>query len=765
VNQRLAAIVESSDDAIISTDLRGTITSWNRGAEELYGYTREEAIGRNIELVLPMGRDEDGGIIERISRGERIEHYETVRRNKSGRLVEVSLTVSPLLDANGKPVGTSKIARDITEKKRQEAELRSQQKLYRAVGESIDFGIWVCDAAGRNVYASESFLRLVGMSQEECSDLGWVKALPPEQVDSIQEAWTECVKTGSVWERELLFKGAEGKWHPVLSRGVPIHDEDGRIAYWAGINLDIAAFKKTEAALRQNEQQLRLVTDNAIVFLAHCDRDYRLKFVNRPYARRFGRTPEEVIGKSISNLIGTAAFESFKAQLDQSLAGHRVEFEIEIPYEQFGKRWMRVVHEPERDAQGNVIGVVAVISDITARKIAEHDMEVARDKAEAASRAKDDFLAALSHELRTPLNPVLLLASEHASDSTLPDQVRADFQTIRKNVELEARLIDDLLDLTRITRGKLSLNLAVQDLHAVLQDAIATMRPDLEVKALTLTFELNAAQTKLWADAVRLQQVFWNVLKNAVKFTPEDGRILVRTRNDPAKSRVVIEVHDSGIGMNAMELARVFDAFSQGDHASAGGSHRFGGVGLGLTISRMLVELHRGSIRAESEGRDRGSTFTIELPIAEDLGEPEQRWVRPRGASAAPFSLGNDVADHRPRLLLVEDHEPTRVALAHLLARREFEVLQAPNVSSALAIAASGGIDLVVSDIGLPDGNGFELMQELKRRHGLRGIALTGYGMDHDILRGQAAGFVVHLTKPVTVHSLEKALRSAIAER
>jgi len=760
--RRLAAIVESSEDAILSADLDGTITSWNRGAERLYGHTRGEAVGGHLAMLMPPEKENEGAaLLTRISRGERIEHLETAGLHKTGRRVDVSLTVSPLANAGGKPIGVSMIARDITERKRQEAELRRQQQLYRAVGESIDFGIWVCDAKGRNIYCSESFLKLVGLTQEEASGEGWGRVLAPEQVGPTMEAWRHCVETGGLWEREHLFKGVDGLWHPVLARGVPIRDEDGRVVYWAGINLDIAAFKQTEAALRRGEERLRLVTDNAIVFLAHCDREYRLKFVNRPYAQRFGRRPDELVGRRIEELIGTAAFTAFKAQLDEALTGRRVEFEMEIPYERFGRRWMRVIHEPERDHDGQVSGVVAVITDITARKQAERDMEMARDKAEAASRAKDDFLATLSHELRTPLNPVLLLASEHASDPGLPEEAREAFRTIRKNVELEARLIDDLLDLTRITRGKLSLNLARQDVHAILQDAVATMRGDLEAKGLTLVFELRATRTKVWGDAVRLQQVLWNVLKNAVKFTPEEGTVRVSTRDLPESGQLLIEIRDTGIGMTKEELERVFDAFAQGDHARGGGSHRFGGVGLGLAISRMIVEMHRGQIRASSEGHRKGSVFSVELPVSEE-GEMEMvTQSKARTSTASPFA---GKAGAKRKLLLVEDHDATRVALAHLLSRRNFEVVQAASVREAREASARERIELVVSDIGLPDGSGFELMAELKKNHGVSGVALTGYGMDHDVLRSQAAGFVVHLTKPVTVQALEKALKVALEE-
>ena len=505
--RRLAAIVESSDDAIISKDLNSIIKTWNAGAERLFGYQAAEAIGKPVTLVMPSERrNEEPVILERIRRGERVEHYETVRERKDGSRIEVSLTVSPIRDAQGKVVGASQIARDITERKRAEREL-------------------------------------------------------------------------------------------------------------------------------------------------------------------------------------------------------------------------------ER---------------------AHRDMM-------AASRAKDDFLAALSHELRTPLNPVLLLASESAEDPALPEHVRAQFRTIRHNVELEARLIDDLLDITRIAHGKLSLNMAVVDVHELLKEALATVRSELDHKGISLTLELEAEHSAVEGDAVRLQQVLWNVLKNAVKFTAIGGRIDIGTRANAGTGELVISITDNGIGLTDRDISRIFEGFTQGEHAAVFGSHRFGGLGLGLTISRKLLELHGGSIQASSAGRNQGSTFTIKLPLAPRLadeatplhvGASSRRTAKCRRAAAL-------------KILLVEDHEPTRITLASLLTRRGYQVKSAASVAEARALAAEQQFHLLISDIGLPDGNGFDLMKELRiRDNSLQGIALTGYGMEQDIAASRNAGFGGHLTKPVRVQSLEEALIS-----
>jgi signal transduction histidine kinase/ActR/RegA family two-component response regulator len=398
-------------------------------------------------------------------------------------------------------------------------------------------------------------------------------------------------------------------------------------------------------------------------------------------------------------------------------------------------------------------------TDIVARALAEASQELAargtelaraRDEALAASRAKDDFLAALSHELRTPLNPALLLASDAARDPAHTPAARHTFSVIAKNVSLEARLIDDLLDLTRIARGKLRLDLGPVDVNAVLRDAIATVQAELSEKHLTLHLALAEETAPVVGDATRLQQVFWNVLCNAIKFTPADGSIRIKSQR--GNSRVRVEITDTGMGLTAGELQRIFAAFSQGDHA-AGGSHRFGGLGLGLSISRQLVELHAGTITAESKGSGRGATFVVELPLSPTVVPPA---IEPIVAGAAVRPAMSAGAGRR--ILLVEDHSSTRIALVGLLNRRGFEVVPAETFAEAVRQAAAQRFDLVISDIGLPDGDGHQLMKLLRERHELTGIALTGYGSDDDVERSRQAGFVAHLTKPVTVRALESAL-------
>jgi signal transduction histidine kinase len=373
----------------------------------------------------------------------------------------------------------------------------------------------------------------------------------------------------------------------------------------------------------------------------------------------------------------------------------------------------------------------------------------ARAQAETASQAKDRFMATLSHELRTPLTPVLaVLARLESPSDAVPPTVREGLAMIRRNVELEARLIDDLLDLTRISQGKLELRRGPTDLRQVLAHALeASARPG--AAGPQVVMELAEGDLRVWADAPRLTQVFWNLISNARKFTPAEGLIRIRAWRE--EGELVAEVADNGPGIEPELLPRIFDAFQQGQRAI---TRRFGGLGLGLAISERIVALHGGRITAASEGRGRGATFTVRLPAGA---------VPPKPAPSFP-EAGPRTAPERPlHILLVEDHADTAEAMADLLRMTGREVTVAGSVAEGLAAVRNrhhnGRINLVLSDIGLPDGSGLDLMAELSRRYGLPGIALTGYGMDEDVARSREAGFTCHLTKPVSLEQLETAIR------
>lgn len=424
-------------------------------------------------------------------------------------------------------------------------------------------------------------------------------------------------------------------------------------------------------------------------------------------------------------------------------------------------------------ARGQALGALMLATAESEREYGEADVELGRElatraaaamdnarlyrEAQRANSAKDQFLATLSHELRTPLAPVLAVVSALESDPRLRELIGGALAVIRRNVELEARLIDDLLDFTRISRGKLELRLQPSDLRDALAHALQSCSAEDDGgKWIAVETELAAIDHTVCADVPRLTQVFWNLLKNAFKFTPDGGTVRVRTRQEDGG--IAVEIADTGMGIDPDLLPRIFDSFEQGERSI---TRRFGGLGLGLAISKALIELHQGRIVAASDGAGMGSTFTVWFPCAPAEADAP---ARPSRSDAADGDgAASDLRQQRPlRILLVEDHLDTATALADLLDLLGHQVVVAHDVASGLAAAATAlageGLDLVISDLGLPDGSGLDLMRELSRGHRLRGIALSGYGTDKDIHASHEAGFALHLTKPVDLDRLRGAL-------
>jgi len=370
--------------------------------------------------------------------------------------------------------------------------------------------------------------------------------------------------------------------------------------------------------------------------------------------------------------------------------------------------------------------------------------EQARAEAERASAAKDRFLAMLSHELRTPLTPVLASVFCLEQENNLSEGLRESLQLIRRNVELEARLIDDLLDLTRISKGKVQLSFEIVDAHRLLRNALEICQSEIEQKKLELRTEFEANKVYLQADPARLQQIFWNLIKNAVKFTPNGGKLSVRTTNN-GEGQFCVEVEDSGCGIDSELLPKVFHAFEQGADT------QLGGLGLGLAISKALVEAHHGLINAQSDGRNQGARFTTLFPTCE------------RNTTPKPNDAPRSTSERRSvRLLLVEDHEDTNRSLTRLLRRRGYDVYPAYDVRSALDLAATKQFDVLVSDIGLPDGSGTDLLKALRAKGEVLGIALSGYGMEEDVRRSRDVGFSHHLVKPVDINKLDSIIQAVL---
>jgi signal transduction histidine kinase/CheY-like chemotaxis protein len=374
-----------------------------------------------------------------------------------------------------------------------------------------------------------------------------------------------------------------------------------------------------------------------------------------------------------------------------------------------------------------------------------------------ANAAKDQFLALLSHELRNPLSPVIAMVGELEASAPDSAEVRHALAVIRRNVELEARLIDDLLDVTRISKGKLQLSVETVNLHEVLQRAYEICEEEILAKNLHFSFALRAESMHVEGDPARLQQVFWNLIKNSVKFTPEYGRITIESAN-PSPNEIEVRTTDTGIGIEPEKIGKVFNAFEQGQHSI---TRRFGGLGLGLAISHAMVSANGGRIAVTSEGKDRGTTFTVTLQTVPAPVVADSKRRHPH--RAAPSAEAKSRMEKRaPRLLVVDDHQDTCTGMKMMLERRGYRVTVAYTADQAVEKAGEEEFDLMISDICLPDRSGYELMEELRTTKRMRGIALSGFGMENDVNRARAAGFSEHLTKPINFERLEEAIHSLL---
>jgi PAS domain S-box-containing protein len=502
--------------------------------------------------------------------------------------------------------------------------LETSEKLYRAIGESIDYGVWVCDADGRNIYTSDSLLKLVGLTAHQAAEFGWGEILHPDDVEDTIAAWKECARTGNMWYREHRMLGVDGKYHSILAQGLPIRDEAGRVQRWAGINLDISRLKNTERALIE------------------------------------------------------------------------------------------------------------------------------------ADRRKDEFLATLAHELRNPLAPIRNAVRILDSDAADERQRKWGREVISRQVHRMSLLLDDLLDVSRITRNQLELKRDYVDLKTVAADAVETARPLMDAKKHKLTVSLPAENVKLEADPLRLSQVLGNLLTNAAKYTDPEGNIALSARLENAE--LVISIKDDGIGLSPEVIPGLFTMFSQVNSAI---DRAEGGLGIGLSLVKGLVALHGGRVEAKSEGLGRGSEFIVHLP---------HRVLAPAGKVVEETTGGaaNANAMRRGRVLVVDDNRDAAESLALVLGFAGYEVLTAFNGIDALAQGTSERPQAALIDIGMPGMSGHEVARRIRLeawgKHAVL-IALTGWGQDSDKQLAIAAGFDAHMTKPVEPGDVEQLLGELLQKK
>jgi PAS domain S-box-containing protein len=473
----------------------------------------------------------------------------------------------------------------------------------------------------------------------------------------------------------------------------------------------------------------------------------KITFLNQVAERLTGwslPTAQNQFCTTVFNIVNESSHEIVESPVDKvlrlgtvvGLANHTVLIRrdgSEIPIDDSGA--------PIKDTDGTVRGVVLIFRDFSEHKAAEAKLLAANEALIAANRAKDQFVAALSHELRTPLTPVLATLTAWETSDELPPSFIADIQMLRRNIEFEARLIDDLLDVNRIVKGKLSLNLELVDAHELLESVVTLLQSQINAKQLNVSLDLNAKRHYVKADSARLQQIFSNILNNAIKFTERNGHLWISSA-DQAEGRIILTFKDDGIGMSPEVLGRFFQPFEQG----AGVDHKYGGLGLGMAISKALVDIHAGSISADSQGPGRGAEFTIVLPSIHATA-----LKRPVVAKTQPDRR----ITRELHILLVEDHEDSAEVMSRFLREKGYDVRTCATLAEALAAANDQPFDLVLCDIGLPDGTGIDLIRSLRQRSSVPAVALTGFGMDDDIDLYKQSGFDAHLTKPVNFQKLE----------
>jgi PAS domain S-box-containing protein len=778
-----ARLLDLSSEAIFVRDSEDRITYWNGGAEALYGWSRKEALGHSpfdlLKSQLPADSSEIRAALEKKGSWQ----GELARTCRDGKQVTVSSRWWINQDSDSNHATILEIDTDISAHKYDEA----ARVHFRALFESTAGAYLVLTPRDHEIVAvSDAYLRATSTNR---SIIGrkLFEVFPDVPGDPLADgvrnlraslervAANRCADAMVVQRYPIKLPAHEGGgweeryWSPMNS---PVFSPTGELVFIVHRVEDVTPFvlakqgeakeeegmqlldnraahmeaeivRRTQELLRANEQlrqaeaRFRLLADTIPQLAWMAKPDGWIFWYNQRWYDFTGATPEEMEGWGWQRVHDPKELPRIMKCWKSALQ-KKEPWQDTFPLRRHDGelRWHLSGAMPFRDTDGRIVLWFGTHTDIT-------DLVQAEEAARSANRAKDQFLAALSHELRTPLTPVLAVVSYLVKQaSTLPRELRSEIEMIQRNVELEARLIDDLLDITRISSGKLELALEVTDAHVTIRDAFDICAQDILAKKLSVDFALRASEYRVLADPVRLHQVFWNIINNAVKFTPPDGRIFIRSGNDN-HGDFILEIEDTGIGFEPDALKHIFDAFEQGNRSI---TREFGGLGLGLTITKRLVDAHHGRLEAFSRGANAGATFKLAL-----------------GTVAAEVNLAATIPEsfsHRTplRILVVDDHDDTRRVVGNLLRVKGHEVFTAINVATALQVLSRESLDVLLSDIGLPDGTGYDLMARAKTLQPLTGIALSGFGMAEDISRALDCGFAHHMIKPVNFEQLEAVL-------
>jgi PAS domain S-box-containing protein len=703
----LAAIVVSSEDAIASKSLEGIVTSWNDAAERLFGYSAQEMIGQPITRIIPPELQfQEQEILAKLRAGERIERFETVRLHKHGARVDVSLTISPVRDRSGAIVGAAKIVHDITARRRAERALAEEARALETL-----------NRVGQAVAAQTELDRIVQVVTDAATELCGASfgAFFYNVVKGSEESYWLYSLSGA--SREAFAQYPMPRATPVFA---PTFHGEG-IVRSGDIRKD-PRYGRSGPYFGMPPQHLPVCSYLAVPVISHTGEVVGGLFFGHPQPDMFNERAERLVG----GIAAQAAIAIDNARLFQRLREREEQ-----------------LHKAAAERE----------------QILESE-RVARSEAERLSHMKDEFLATLSHELRTPLNAIQGWAALlRQKEATREDQARG-LETIERNVRAQGQIINDLLDMSRIISGKIHLEVQPLQLHEVIHSAIETVRQSAIAKGIRILPLLDSGIGIVRGDPSRLQQVFWNLLSNAVKFTPQGGRIQVVLER--VNSHVEIVVEDSGIGIRSEFLPYVFDRFRQADPTT---SRRFGGLGLGLSIVKNLVELHGGSVRVKSPGDNQGSTFVVALPIShvcETREQPNRPWVSTDPLESIELPRLDGIS-----VLIVDDEPDGRALMARILEGRGARPSCANNAAEALDHLRAQRFDILLSDIGMPEMDGYELIRTVRaldsnRSTPIPAIAVTAYARTEDRQRSLLAGYQMHLAKPVEARELVAGISSLL---
>ena len=827
----LSALIESADDAIISKTLDGIITSWNAGAQRIFGYTADEIVGRPVTVLIPEGHlDEEPAILARLRAGDRIEHYETVRMRKDGTLIDISLTVSPIKGPNGQIIGASKIARDITEQRQSRRALDEASERLKLALEAARFGDWSWDTTTDLVTLSETAARIFGLPPGPHTT--WAEMLQlvnEEDREATNLAVQKALGGHGYYDVEYRVKRDSRDEVWISSKGRGIYAKDGSVTGMLGVAQDISIRKANEETLREQAEALRTLNEMGKMISAELDLHKTVQAVTDAATEltgaRFGSFFYNVLNKEgasymLYTLAGVPreAFAHFPMPRATELFGptfrgegvvriddvkHDPRYGKNSPYYGMPEGHLPVTSYlavPVISRSGDVLGGLffghpdpavfterdeIIVSGLasqaaiamdnarlyeaakTARAQAEQaaaQNERLYRQAEESSRLKEEFLATISHELRTPLSAILGWARMLRLGQLSPEDSIKALDTIERNARAQAQLVDDLLDVSRIITGKLRMDVRPADPNAFIDAAVESVRPAADAKGVRVQKVVDTGAISIPGDPVRLQQVIWNLLSNAIKFTPRGGRVQIRSER--VNSHLEIVVSDTGQGISEDFLPHVFDRFRQADQKT---SRQHGGMGLGLAIVRHLVEMHGGTVRASSDGEGKGATFTVTLPISPVYQvDASGGRVHPGARDLMPPDDPTDRLDGL-RILAVDDEADTRELLRQGLEYCGAKVKVVGSAAEAIEALMSSVPDILISDIGMPGTDGFDLIRQVRALPPDRGakvaaIALTAYTRIEDRLQALRAGYDMHVPKPVELAEL-CAVAASVARR